>query len=149
MSGKMTVKQRAFCDFYIESGNARESAIRAGYSKNTAKEVGCENLTKPNIKQYIDKRLKEIEDERIANASEVLKYLTSVMRGETTEEVVIVEGQGEGVSEAKKVVKEVSVKDRNRAAELLGKRYRLFTDKVEVEGQVSVVMFEGEEDIEE
>ena len=62
-----------------------------------------------------------------------MKYLTKVMRNELTEEVVVVEGEGEGCSSARIVKKDIPAKDRNKAAELLGKRYRLFTEKVEVD----------------
>ena len=87
--------------------------------------------TKANVKKYIDEQLKKIEDESIADATEVMKYLTAVMRNEITEEVVVVEGEGDGCSSARIVKKELSAKDRIKAAELLGKRYRLFVDKVE------------------
>lgn len=128
---KLTPKQKVFCDYYIETGNATEAAIRAGYSKKTARFIGNENLTKPNIKSYIDERMKELEDARIAKADEVLKHLTAAMRGEIEEDVVVVEGEGEGCSSARVVKKEIGAKDRIKAAELLGKRYRLFVDKVE------------------
>ena len=81
---KLTIKQKAFADYYIQLGNATEAATKAGYSEKTAAVIGTENLTKPNVKSYIDKRLKQIESERIADAKEVMEYLTSVMRGETT-----------------------------------------------------------------
>ena len=134
----LTPKQKAFCDYYIQSGNATESAIRAGYSKKTAKQIGQENLTKPDLKNYINERMKQLEDERIAKADEVLKYLTAALRGEVKEEVVVVEGEGEGCSSARIVKKEIGAKDRIKAAELLGKRYRLFADRVELEGSVPV-----------
>ena len=139
---KLTEKQKRFCDYYIETGNATEAAIRAGYSQKTARFIGAENLTKPNIKKYIDDRLREIEDKRIAKAEEVLKYLTSVMRGEETEEVVVVEGTGEGASEARIIEKQVSARDRIKAAELLGKRYSLFTDRIDVGGTVGVTIID-------
>ncbi|MBY0754546.1 terminase small subunit [Clostridium sardiniense] len=122
---KLTPKQKAFADYYIELGNATEAARRAGYSKKTAAVIGTENLTKPNIKQYIDERIKEIEDKRIAKGEEVLQYLTKVMRGEEKDQFGL----------------DASLQDRTKAAELLGKRYRLFADKVEIEGtqQVQIV----------
>lgn len=135
---KLTPKQKAFADYYIETGNATESAIRAGYSKKTAAVIGAENLIKPNIKNYIEERMKQLEDERIAKADEVLKYLTAAMRGKIDEEVVVVEGEGEGCSSARIVKKEISAKDRIKAAELLGKRYRLFIDKVEADVNANV-----------
>ena len=84
------------------------------------------------VKNYIDEQLKKIEDESIADAKEVMKYLTQILRGELDEEVVVVEGEGDGFSSAKKVRKEVGIRERNKAAELLGKRYSLFTDKMDV-----------------
>lgn len=138
---KLTEKQKRFCDEYLIDLNATQAAIRAGYSKKTAKIIGNENLTKPYLKNYIEQQLKKIEDKSIADATEVMKYLTSVMRNELKEEVVVIEGEGEGCSSARIVKKDMSVKDRNKAAELLGKRYRLFTEKVEVDGvqQVQIV----------
>ena len=133
---KLTVKQKKFCDYYIELGNATEAAMKAGYSKKTARQTGNENLTKPYIKSYIDEKMKEIEDKQIAKAEEVLKYLTSVMKGEESEEVVVTENIGNYESKARIVEKQVSAKERIRAAELIGRRYSLFTDKVEVDGKV-------------
>lgn len=138
MKSRLTGKQRAFCDYYIESLNATESAIRAGYSKKTAAETGYENLRKPHIKAYIEKRLKQLEDERIAKADEVLKHLTSMMRGEIDEEVVVVESLGDYESKARILKKQVSARERIKAAELLGKRYSLFTDKVDLNADVGV-----------
>ncbi|ACQ53139.1 terminase small subunit [Clostridium botulinum] len=135
---KLTPKQKAFADYYIQTGNATEAAIKAGYSKKTARFIGNENLTKLYIKNYIDERMKQLEDERIAKANEVLQYLTRVIRGQETEEVVVTENIGDFMSEAKTIKKEIGAKDRIKAAELLGKRYRLFTDKVEIEGSVPV-----------
>lgn len=137
---KLTEKQKRFCDYYIETGNATEAAIRAGYSEKTARFIGAENLTKPNIKNYIDNKLKEMEDKRIAKAEEVLKYLTSVMRGEETEEVVVVEGLGEGMSSATTIKKQVGARERIKAAELLGKRYALFTEKLDVNEPISITI---------
>ncbi|NFC87501.1 terminase small subunit [Clostridium botulinum] len=141
---KLTPKQKAFADYYIQTGNATEAAIKAGYSKKTARFIGNENLTKPYIKNYIDERMKQLEDERIAKANEVLQYLTRVIRGQETEEVVVTENIGDFMSEAKTIKKEIGAKDRIKAAELLGKRYRLFTDKVEIEGEVPVVISGGD-----
>lgn len=131
----MTIKQQRFADEYIISGNATEAAIKAGYSARTARSIGQENLTKPDIKSYIDERLKELEDEAIAKQGEVLKYLTSLMRGEEKEQTLIGLGDGEqGITNI-----EVSAKDRIKAAELLGKRYGIWTDKVDVSGTVTSV----------
>ena len=145
---KLTEKQKRFADYYIETGNITEAAIKAGYSKKTARVIGQENLLKPAIKGYIDEKMEAMQDERTASAKEVLEFLTKSMRGEIKEEVVVVEGTGDGTSEARTVKKQIGLRDRIKSAELLGKRYRLFTDKVEVDGVVPV-MIVGEDSLEE
>lgn len=132
----MTPRQQKFCDEYLISGNATEAAIKAGYSEKTAKQTGSENLSKPDLRAYIDTELDKIHSAKIADAEEVMKYLTSVMRGEHTEEVPVF--CGEGCQEL--TPKEVGAKERLKAAELIGKRYGLFTDKVGMEGAVPVVI---------
>lgn len=130
---KLTAKQQRFCDEYLISLNASEAAIKAGYSKKTAGVIATENLQKPNIKAYIKQRMDEKEKELIADQDEVLKYLTSVLRGESQSEEIVVEGIGDGCSEARTMQKAPSEKDRLKAAELLGKRYGLYTDRVEAD----------------
>ena len=130
---KLTAKQQRFCDEYLIDLNATQAAIRAGYSKKTARKIGQENLTKPDIKQYIENRMAEKEKALIADQDEVLRYLTSVLRGENQSTEIVVEGIGDGCSEARTIQKEPSEKDRLKAAELLGKRYGLYTDRVETE----------------
>lgn len=128
---KMTAKQMRFCDEYLIDLNATQAAIRAGYSKKTARKIGQENLTKRDIRQYIDARMAEKESELIADQDEVLRYLTSVMRGESRSSVVVVESLGDFMSEARELEKAPDEKERLKAAELLGKRYGLYTDRVE------------------
>jgi phage terminase small subunit len=99
------------------------------------------------LKSYIDERMADKEKELIADQDEVLKYLTSVLRGETQAEVVVVEGTGMGESSARKVQKAPDEKERLKAAELLGKRYGIFKDKVQAE--VVLPVFEGEERLED
>lgn len=125
---KLTIKQKKFADEYIISGNATQAAIKAGYSKKTARFTGAENLTKPNIKSYIDERMKKLEEEAIADQTEVLKYLTRVLRDEEKEEVLVNVGNFEQEIQPMKV----STKDKIKAAELLGKRYGSWTDKVDI-----------------
>lgn len=143
--GKMTDKQQRFCDEYLIDLNATQAAIRAGYSKKTAGVIADENLKKPYIKEYIEARMAEKESELIADQNEVLKYLTSVLRGESQSTELVVEGIGDGRSKARTVKKEPSEKDRLKAAELLGKRYGLYTEKVE--NEVIIPVFGGEEDL--
>ena len=136
MATRMTAKQKRFCDEYLIDLNATQAAIRAGYSKKAARQVGNENMSKPYIKNYIEARMQEKEDSLIAKQDEVLKYLTSVMRGESKSSVLAMAGDG-----VQKVIqKPPDERERTKAAELLGKRYRLFTDKVEVEGAIPIVI---------
>jgi phage terminase small subunit len=134
----MTNKQKRFCDEYLIDCNATQAAIRAGYSPKTAYSIGMENLKKPEIKTYIDEQLKKLHDAKIADADEVIKYLTSVMRGESTAEVVVIEGEGDGCSTARRMSKAPDEKERLKAAELLGKRYGVFTDKVDVDADLEL-----------
>ena len=128
---KLTAKQQRFCDEYLTDFNATQAAIRAGYSKKTAYSIGNENLTKPELAKYIEERMRQKEKELVADQDEVLRYLTSVMRGQTQSEIVVVEGIGDGCSEARLLNKTPDEKERLRAAELLGKAHCIFTDKVE------------------
>jgi len=137
---KLTAKQRRFCDEYLIDLNATQAAIRAGYSEKNARNIASENLAKPNIKAYIDERMAEKESQLIATQDEVLKYLTSVLRGESQSTEIVVEGTGDGCSEARTLKKEPSEKDRLRAAELLGKRYGLYTDKVDTDVDMALTV---------
>ena len=126
MAGGLTEKQKRFVDFYIKTGNATEAARNAGYKHPNP--VGPENLVKLGIRAAIDARLKKIEGPRIANAAEVMKFLTSALRGEIKEEVVVVEGEGKGYSSARTVQKQIGARDRLEAAKQLAKRYGLDGD---------------------
>lgn len=132
----MTARQRKFCDEYLISGNATDAAIKAGYSPKTAKQTGSENLAKPDLRAYIDEQLEKLHSAKIADAEEVMKYLTSVMRGEHTEQVLKL--VGDGIQTVTDI--EVSAKERIKAAELIGKRYALFSDKMDLGGAVPVVI---------
>lgn len=119
---KLTPKQKAFGDYYIELGNATEAAIKAGYSVNYANAQSYKLLENVGIKTYIEERLQLLEDKRIAKADEVLQYLTRVMRNEEKDQFDL----------------DAPLNERTKAAELLGKRYRLFTENVNVGGQLGV-----------
>ena len=123
----LTEKQKRFCDEYLIDLNATQSAIRAGYSEKTARAIGNENLSKPYIREYIDKRLAEKDKKLIADQDEVLRYLTAVMRKETKSSVLARNEMG-----ADEVIEKApDEKEALKAADLLGKRYGLFTEKVE------------------
>ena len=128
---KMTPKQQRFCDEYLIDLNATQAAIRAGYSEKYAHTNANKLLQITTIKDFIADRMASKESKLIADQDEVLKYLTSVMRGDTQSEIVVVEGIGDGCSEARAMQKAPDEKERLKAAELLGKRYGLYTEKVE------------------
>lgn len=136
--GVLTEKQKLFVDEYLKDLNATQAAIRAGYKEKNARAIGCENLTKPNIQTYIKGLIDNIHSEKIATAEEVMEYLTKVLRGESESEIVVVEGTGDGCSEARRIEKAPDEKERIKAAELIGKRYGIFTDNFKTSGVVSV-----------
>lgn len=140
---KLTVKQKLFVDNYIlTKGNASEAARQAGYSPKTAFRTGQENMQKPAILEAINARTAELENERTASTQEVLEFLASVLRGETTDEVVVNVGKGKGYTQPEKVKAKVTTKDRIKAAELLGKVKGIFVTKAEldVQGALPVVI---------
>ena len=143
----MKDRQRRFADEYLIDLNAEAAAVRAGYSPRYARGNAYKLVAKSGIKEYIEKRMAEKESELIADQDEVLRYLTAVMRGKSTSEEIIVEGIGDGRSKARKLEKTPSEKDRLKAAELIGKRYGLFTDKIEtdVDMDLNITIAYGEE----
>ncbi len=139
----MTEKQRKFADEYLIDCNATR-AYKAAYPNvkkdSTAAQAGSRMLRNVKVAAYIDEKLAEISSSKTADAQEVMEYLTSVMRGESEAEIVVVEGMGEGWSEARNIKKAPDERERLKAAELLGKRFGLFTDKVNLEGTPKVVI---------
>lgn len=125
----LTLKQKQFADEYIRTGNAYQSAINVGYSEKYAKARSHKMLENVGINQYIDDNLEIIQKESIAEADEIMRYLTRVLRAEEKEEILVY--VGEGMQEIQTI--QPSAKDRIKAAELLGKRYRMWTDKHEIE----------------
>ena len=124
---QLTAKQQRFCDEYLIDMNITQAAIRAGYSKKTAYAIGQENLKKPMVKEYIEKRMAEKEAALIADQTEVMQYLTSVMRGGSSSSVLARNEAG-----ADRVIeKPPDEKERLKAAELLGRAHMMFTDKVQ------------------
>lgn len=137
----MNAKQRKFADEYLIDCNATQAAIRAGYSPKTAKSIGQENLTKPDLKAYIDEQLERLHNEKTADAQEVLEYLTAVMRGQHREQTLQL--VGDGVQTITDI--DVSARERLKAAELIGKRYGMFKDNLDVGGSIPVVISGGDE----
>lgn len=130
----MTEKQKRFCDEYIVCLNAAQAAEAAGYSRRTARSIGQRLLTNVDIKTYIDAALARLQAENVADAQEVMEYLTSVMRGESQSSVLCL--IGDGMQET--IEKRPDEKERLKAAELLGKRYGLYTDKVDIDADMEL-----------
>ena len=126
MEKKLTEKQKRFADYYIETGNATQSYIDAGYkaSKRDVAEANARKLlANYSVKSYLDEIIKSKDNKRIASQNEVLEYYTRVMRGESISEVVVVEGIGEGMSKARRIDKKPDEKERIAAAKELAKRF--------------------------
>ena len=83
---KLTPRQKAFAEYYIECGNCTEAARKAGYSEKTCYAIGAENLKKPQISAYISERMHAQNEAQVASADEVLRFFSSVMRGEVKDQ---------------------------------------------------------------
>lgn len=142
----LTARQDKFSVEYLVDLNGTQAAIRAGYSPKTAEVTASRLLRNVKVQSRIQElRAKEFK-KTIATAEEVEAMLSKAMRGELDEEVVVVEGCGEGRSDARIMIKQISARDRLKAAELMGKRHQLFTDKVQMSGELMPI-FVGEDDI--
>ena len=135
----MNERQKRFVDFYIQTGNASEAARKAGYSEHVANVAGSKLLTKANIRAEINSRLGELKTQRTADTQEILEHLTSVVRGELTEEVVTNSG--------KKITAKVNQRDRLKAAEMLLKVNGAFREQVDVKVDSSTLFVETLEKI--
>lgn len=110
---KLTPKQKAFADAYIETGNASESMRRAGYSEKNVNVTGSQNLANPSVSSYIKERMAELESQRVASADEVMRFFSSVMRGEVKDQFGL----------------DASLQDRLNAGKELMKRYAAVHDR--------------------
>ena len=115
---KLKPKELKFAEEWLKTTNATQSAIKAGYSARTAYSAGNRLLKKVDVKQYIDERLAEMQESNIADTNEVMQFLSSTMRGDIPDQFGL----------------DPALNDRIKAAELLGKRYKMFTDKQEISG---------------
>lgn len=118
----LTEKERMFADEYIKTTNATQSAIKAGYAEKSASSKGSQLLRKVKVRKYIDDVMEKRSKNTIATADEVLEYLTKVMNGEEKDAFGL----------------DASIADRTKAAELLGKRHMLFTDKVKLDAEIEI-----------
>lgn len=137
---KLTIKQQNFADFYIELGNATQAYLKAYPNvkkESTAKANASRLLTNANVSSYIEERMEKLKSDRVADQQEVLETLTAILRGETTAATL------RGIGEGAQVIDEdmpPTMSERIKAAELIGKRHRMWVDKVETDGKTRVVI---------
>ena len=130
---KLSARQELFCLEYIRDGNAAQAAIRAGYSSKQANSTGARLYANTRVRARIDELMTDLQQEKIADAEEVLRYLTSVIRGEATEEVAVGTPIGTEI-----ITKQIGGREQVKAAELLAKRYGLLTENVKLTGGLPV-----------
>ena len=134
----MNKRKLEFVDAYVKDikRNQTAAAIAAGYSEKNAAQTASRLMKDDEVKKAIEERLAELHEQNTAKANEVIEFLTSVMRGEITDNVPLFIGKG--LQELTKA--EPNAKDRLKAAEMLGKYYALFMDKTQIEGDGAVVI---------
>ena len=130
MQTKTKLRYDKFVNEYIKNQNATHAAIVAGFSKKTAAVKGSELLRNEYIKNRLDEHRQILMENDIADEKEVLSYLTKVMRGEEEDEVAT----NSGVYRIR-----TQTKDRNKAAELIGKSYAIWTDKKSIDANIAPV----------
>lgn len=128
---KLTMKQEKFVEAFMISGNATQAALEAGYSKKTAKQAGAENLSKPYLAAEIKRRTEELQNEKVDTQQDIVEYLSAVRRGQVMETIVTPSGM--------KVQVPAKISDRNKAAELMGKRYAMWTENRNINATVGPV----------
>lgn len=143
----MTSRQIRFCFAYASNGNATQSAIEAGYSERTARSQGQRLLTNVDIKNFLQQLSKERESKKIADAEEMQEVLTSIIRQELEEENLVVEGCGDGVSEAVIKKKKSSHKDVISAIDKLARMQGAYDNSQTL--TLVLPVFGGEADLEE
>lgn len=143
----MTSKMKKFCLEYASSGNATQSAIKAGYAEKTAYSQGQRLLKNVEVKSYLQELAEQMESDKIAQAKEMQERLTSIIRMQTKEEVVAVEGCGDGFSEARIIAKNPNLKDVVKAIDTLARMQGVYDTKTTL--NLCIPVFGGEEDLEE
>ena len=136
----LNAMQQAFVDAYCLCPNASQAAIKAGYSVKTAGSQANRLLKNGKVLGAITTRMKAMQDKTIADTKEILQYMTSVMRGEQSDIVVMNIGKGNGITAAEKVNTKVAEKERLRAAEMLAKVNGLFRQELEISGALPIVI---------
>lgn len=167
MAKKLTKKQQLFVDEYLIDLNATQAAIRAGYSVESARDIGCENLTKPNIQQAIAEKMAErskrtgVNQDRVVlelakiafvNISDVVDTDTGeILPNASQDDLACIESVKFKQSDNQyggSIEREVKVASKLKALEMLGKHLGMWNDKVDVNVVIPVVI-SGEDDLED
>ena len=114
---KLTPRQKDFCEYYLQTGNAAEAARKAGYSPKTADAIGRENLRKPTISEYIANRRAEMDKTLIADSDEVLRFYSAVMRGEVKDQFGLDAALGDRLKAGDSLMKRYAVSEKNTISE--------------------------------
>ena len=137
----LTEKQKLFALEYLKDLNATRAykeVYKSCKKTNSARKAGSRLLCNLKVQNYLKEQIEDIKSEKISNVTEILEYLTKVLRGESESEIVVIEGVGNGCSKTKKIKKSPNEKERLKAAELLGRRYGMFTDNFKTNGNVTI-----------
>lgn len=166
MAKKLTKKQQLFIDEYLIDLNATQAAIRAGYSVDSARDIGCENLTKPNIQEAIAKAMAERSKRTGVNQDRVILELAKIafvkmtdivdsngkIREDTTDDdlacIESVKFKKSYSTTGLTTEREVKIASKIKALELLGKHLGMWNDKIDVNVAIPVVI-SGEDDLED
>lgn len=145
MAALANKRHEKFCHEYIKDMNATQAAIRTGYSEKTANRIGSRLLSNVDIKA----RVKELRDsyfnENIMTAQQVEYELTRIALGLSNEKHVVIEGTGDGYSEARIIDKPPDEKSRLKALELMAKRHRILSGDTTID--IKPVLIVGGDDI--
>lgn len=135
-------KQEKFCLAYAKSGNARQSYLDAGYrcKPETADASASQLLKNPKVKERLAELYDKVANESVADIREMQEILTSIIRKQMDEEVIVIEGDGDGCSSARRMRKEASIKDIVNAINTLGKMQGAFTTNLNLEGAIPIVI---------
>lgn len=145
MAALANKRHEKFCHEYIKDMNATQAAIRTGYSEKTAKMQGSRLMTNDDIKTRVKELRDAYLDENIMTAKQVEYELTRIALGLSNEKQVVIEGTGDGYSEARIIDKPPDEKSRLKALELMAKRHRILSGDTTID--IKPVLIVGGDDI--
>lgn len=139
MARELDTRREKFCIEYAKTGNAYQSAIAAGYSENYARGNVNKLLENESIREKLREFNGEYKNSKIADVQEMQETLTAIIRQYMTEEQVVIEGKGDGITEARKVDKKAALKDVVAAINTLGKMQGAFSENINLNSRVVII----------